>query len=77
MIREDRRRIAIASQGGGDYRDEALDSSIVNGIVETHQKVRDLPLPADLKIAEVNGASLACREQGAGQPVVFVHGSIT
>jgi pimeloyl-ACP methyl ester carboxylesterase len=45
--------------------------------LSSDQTVRDLALPADLKIAEVNGARLAYREQGTGQPVVFVHGSIS
>jgi pimeloyl-ACP methyl ester carboxylesterase len=38
---------------------------------------RDLPLPPELKSVEVNGASLAYRERGSGEPVVFVHGSIS
>jgi pimeloyl-ACP methyl ester carboxylesterase len=41
------------------------------------QTVRDLPLPPGLKIVEVNGASLAYQERGSGEPVVFVHGSIS
>jgi pimeloyl-ACP methyl ester carboxylesterase len=41
------------------------------------QTVRGLPLPADLRTVEVNGASLAYRERGSGVPVVFVHGSIS
>lgn len=39
--------------------------------------VRGLAAPGDIKSAEVNGASLAYRERGSGQPVVFVHGSIS
>lgn len=40
-------------------------------------RVRGLPLPADLKTVEIGGASLAYREHGSGEPVVFVHGSIS
>jgi pimeloyl-ACP methyl ester carboxylesterase len=39
--------------------------------------VRSLPLPGDLKTVEVNGGTLAYREQGVGHPVVFVHGAIS
>ena len=39
--------------------------------------VRGIPLPSDLKTAEITGASLAYRERGSGEPVVFVHGSIS
>jgi pimeloyl-ACP methyl ester carboxylesterase len=41
------------------------------------QTVRGLPLPGDLRMAEVAGTSLAYRERGTGEPVVFVHGSIS
>lgn len=41
------------------------------------ERVRGLSLPADLKTVEIGGASLAYREQGSGEPVVFVHGSIS
>jgi pimeloyl-ACP methyl ester carboxylesterase len=36
-----------------------------------------LPVPADLKTVEIEGARLAFREQGSGEAVVFVHGSIS
>lgn len=45
--------------------------------MSTEHTVRDLALPGNLKTAEVNGARLAYREQGTGQPVVFVHGAIS
>lgn len=38
---------------------------------------RGLPVPADVKSADIGGASLAYIERGAGPPVVFVHGSIS
>ena len=41
------------------------------------QTVRGLAVPADLKSAELGGARLAYVERGSGQPVVFVHGSIS
>lgn len=41
------------------------------------QTVRGLRLPAGLKTAEIDGASLAYREHGSGHPVVFVHGGIS
>jgi pimeloyl-ACP methyl ester carboxylesterase len=39
--------------------------------------VRGLPIPADVKTVEIGGARLAYRERGSGEPVVFVHGSIS
>lgn len=42
----------------------------------TAQTVRGLPLPAGVETAHIDGASLAYLEQGDGQPVVFVHGSV-
>ena len=39
--------------------------------------VRGLPLPADLKTAEIEGVRLAYRERGSGEPVVFVHPSLS
>jgi pimeloyl-ACP methyl ester carboxylesterase len=39
--------------------------------------VRGLPVPADLKTTELRGVGLAYLERGSGQPVVFVHGSIS
>lgn len=41
------------------------------------QTARGLAVPADLKSAELDGARLAYLERGSGQPVVFVHGSIS
>ena len=38
---------------------------------------RGLSLPQDLRAVSVDGASLAYREAGAGDPVVFVHGGIS
>jgi pimeloyl-ACP methyl ester carboxylesterase len=38
---------------------------------------RGLPLPAGLETAEIRGAKLAYLEHGSGEPVVFVHGSIS
>jgi hypothetical protein len=38
----------------------------------TEQTVRGLPVPADLKAAEIDGARLAYTERGSGEPVVFV-----
>ena len=35
------------------------------------------PAFEDLKTAKVNGTTLAYREQGEGEPVVFVHGSLS
>lgn len=43
----------------------------------TADTVRGLPLPADLRRVEIDGTSLAYRERGTGEPVVFVHGSIS
>jgi pimeloyl-ACP methyl ester carboxylesterase len=43
----------------------------------TEQTVRGLPLPPDLETVRLDGARLAYVEQGSGQPVVFVHGSIS
>jgi pimeloyl-ACP methyl ester carboxylesterase len=37
---------------------------------------RGLELPADVRFVDVRGTQLAYREHGAGQPVVFVHGSL-
>ena len=48
-----------------------------NKRLSPEQTVRDLELPGDLKTAEVNGARFAYREQGTGQPVIFVHGAIS
>ena len=39
--------------------------------------VRGLAVPTDLKTAELAGAECAYLERGSGQPVVFVHGSIS
>ena len=39
--------------------------------------VRGLPLPPDLRSVESAGATFAYRETGSGEPVVFVHGSIS
>jgi pimeloyl-ACP methyl ester carboxylesterase len=39
--------------------------------------VRGLPLPADLKTVEIEGVRLAYRERGSGEPVVFVHPSLS
>jgi pimeloyl-ACP methyl ester carboxylesterase len=44
---------------------------------QSTQTARGLPLPADLKTARIEKAALAYRERGQGQPVVFVHGSIS
>lgn len=44
---------------------------------QTAETVRGLPLPADLRSVEIDGTSLAYRERGSGEPVVFVHGSIS
>jgi pimeloyl-ACP methyl ester carboxylesterase len=41
------------------------------------ETVRGLAVPRDLKTAELDGARLAYLERGSGQPVVFVHGSIS
>ena len=41
------------------------------------QTARGLPLPAELETAEISGAKLAYLEHGSGEPVVFVHGSIS
>lgn len=41
------------------------------------ETARGLPLPADLKTVEIDGARLAYLEHGSGEPVVFVHGSIS
>jgi pimeloyl-ACP methyl ester carboxylesterase len=41
------------------------------------ETVRDRLVPAGLKTAELDGARLAYVERGSGQPVVFVHGSIS
>lgn len=38
---------------------------------------RGLPLPAGLETAQISGGRLAYRENGSGEPVVFVHGSIS
>ena len=38
---------------------------------QTADTVRGLPLPADLRSVEIDGTSLAYRERGAGEPVVF------
>lgn len=38
---------------------------------------RGLSLPVDVQAARVDGATLAYREVGAGDPVVFVHGGIS
>lgn len=38
---------------------------------------RGLSLPVDLRAASIDGATLAYREVGAGDPVVFVHGAIS
>lgn len=38
---------------------------------------RGLNIPADVKYAHVDACRLAYRECGAGEPVVFVHGSIS
>ncbi len=45
--------------------------------VSAERAARGLPLPADLKTVEVAGGELAYRENGTGDPVVFVHGSIS
>ena len=39
--------------------------------------VRGLEVPNDLALADVRGATLAYRAIGTGEPVVFVHGSIS
>lgn len=41
------------------------------------QTARGLPLPAELETAEISRAKLAYLEHGSGEPVVFVHGSIS
>ena len=41
------------------------------------ETARGLALPPDVKTADVAGARLAYLERGSGQPVVFVHGSIS
>lgn len=43
-------------------------------MIGAEQKVRGLALPSDLKTVEITGTRLAYREQGSGEPVVFVHG---
>ena len=43
----------------------------------THATNRGLPVPADLETVEIGGARLAFRQHGSGEPVVFVHGSIS
>jgi pimeloyl-ACP methyl ester carboxylesterase len=43
----------------------------------TEETVRGLPVQADLKAAEIDGARLAYTERGSGEPVVFVHGSLS
>jgi len=45
--------------------------------LSTEHTLTDLAFPGDLKTAEVNSSRLACREQGGGQAVVFVHGAIS
>ncbi len=37
---------------------------------------RELPVPTDVRYADIGGCRLAYRECGTGEPVVFVHGSI-
>lgn len=39
--------------------------------------VRGLPVPSDVRTVEIEGATVAYRESGTGEPVVFVHGSIS
>jgi len=41
------------------------------------ETARGLPLPAGLKTVEIDGARLAYLEHGSGEPVVFVHGSLS
>lgn len=41
------------------------------------ETVRGLAVPAGLKTAQLEGARLAYLERGSGEPVVFVHGSIS
>ena len=43
----------------------------------TTQTIRGLPLPDGMSTAQIDGARLAYRERGSGEPVVFVHGSIS
>ena len=44
---------------------------------QTAETIRGLPLPPDLRSVEIGGTSVAYRARGSGQPVVFVHGSIS
>ena len=46
-------------------------------IETTHATARGLPVPADLGTGEIGGARLAFKQHGTGEPVVFVHGSIS
>ena len=43
----------------------------------TMQTARGLPLPAGTRTVPIDGTRLAYRERGSGEPVVFVHGSIS
>ena len=52
-------------------------TAISGSLASSPRYARRLPLPADLKTVEIDGARLAYREQGSGEPVVFVHGSIS
>lgn len=55
--------------GHGGLTAEHLDESASSGRA---------PAEFDgLKTAEINGTSLAYREQGAGEPVIFVHGDLS
>ena len=56
---------------------ESPGNSISGSSASAPHDATRLPLPADLKTVEINGAGLAYREQGSGEAVVFVHGSIS
>ena len=45
-------------------------------IMQAQRSNRGLELPVELRTVEVLGTRLGYREEGSGQPVVFVHGSI-
>ena len=56
---------------------ESPGNSISGSSASAPHDATRLPLPADLKTVEINGARMAYREQGSGEAVVFVHGSIS
>lgn len=56
---------------------ESPGNAISGSSASSPRYARSLPLPADLRTVKIDGTRLAYREQGSGEAVVFVHGSIS